>query len=143
MADELKPEELVKINHRPPLMKELGWMYTPPEIRSGIYCYAGKPANLEYVNMPNPREWSPLDEDWKLPENWKQIILEGQGGMHVDVIIDRFKRKNNIDVELKAASELAPVHEAQLLAYLRASGLRVGLLFNFGQKKLQTKRFVL
>ncbi len=27
--------------------------------------------------LPNPREWSPLDEDWKLPSNWKQIILEG------------------------------------------------------------------
>jgi Fe-S oxidoreductase len=27
--------------------------------------------------MPNPREWQPSDEDWKLPENWKDIILEG------------------------------------------------------------------
>lgn len=32
----------------------------------------------------------------------KQIILEGQGSMHVDVIIDKFKAKNNVDVELKA-----------------------------------------
>jgi ferredoxin len=52
-------------------------MYTPAEIRPGIACYGSKPANLEYVNMPNPREWSPLDEDWKLPDNWKEIILEG------------------------------------------------------------------
>jgi Fe-S oxidoreductase len=27
--------------------------------------------------MPNPREWSPTDEDWKLPNNWKEIILDG------------------------------------------------------------------
>ena len=77
MADTPKPEELVKLNHRPPLMQNLGWMYQKPEIKSGTFCYAGKPASLEYVNMPNPREWSPLDEDWKLPENWKEIFLEG------------------------------------------------------------------
>jgi Fe-S oxidoreductase len=78
MSDDIpKPEELVEIKHSPPLMKGLGWMYTPAEIRPGIACYGSKPANLEYVNMPNPREWSPLDEDWKLPDNWKEIILEG------------------------------------------------------------------
>ena len=27
--------------------------------------------------MPNPREWQPFDKDWKLPPNWKQIILDG------------------------------------------------------------------
>ena len=27
--------------------------------------------------MPNPREWQPMDADWKLPPNWKQIILDG------------------------------------------------------------------
>ncbi|MBW1799903.1 MAG: (Fe-S)-binding protein, partial [Deltaproteobacteria bacterium] len=52
-------------------------MYTKAEIKPGIYCYGSKPATLEYVGMPNPREWSPVDEDWKLPDNWKEIILEG------------------------------------------------------------------
>jgi GxxExxY protein len=36
-------------------------------------------------------------------------------------------------VELKSASRLAPVHSKQLLTYLRLSGLRVGLLLNFGE----------
>jgi elongation factor G len=31
----------------------------------------------------------------------RQIILEGMGGVHIDVIIDRFKKKNNVEVELK------------------------------------------
>lgn len=75
MSDELKPEELAKIDHKPPRMR--GWMDTPVEIRKGIACYGSKPGNLEYMDMPNPREWSPFDEDWKLPENWKEIILEG------------------------------------------------------------------
>ena len=84
MVDTPKPDELVKIDHKPPLMK--GWMYTPVDIKPGIYCYGSKPASIEYVNMPNPREWSPLDEDWKLPENWKEIILEG-----LRERIDRFR----------------------------------------------------
>ena len=75
MSDVPTPEELAKIGHRPPLWK--GWMYTPAEIKQGIACYGSKPKNLEYVGMPNPREWSPFDEDWKLPENWKEIVLEG------------------------------------------------------------------
>ncbi len=85
MADETpKPEELVQIEHRPPIWK--GWMYEPVDIRKGIYCYGSKPANIEYVNMPNPREWSPVEEDWKLPENWKDIFLEG-----LRERIDRFR----------------------------------------------------
>ncbi|UCF56631.1 MAG: (Fe-S)-binding protein [Deltaproteobacteria bacterium] len=75
MSDVAKPEELARIDHSPPLWK--GWMYTPAEIQEGIACYGSKPGTLEYVGMPNPREWSPFEEDWKLPENWKEIVLEG------------------------------------------------------------------
>ncbi|MBN2061581.1 MAG: (Fe-S)-binding protein [Deltaproteobacteria bacterium] len=75
MTDIPKAEKLVQINHRPPLLG--GWMGTPVEIRHGIACYGGKPKSLEYVGMPNPREWSPFDDDWKLPENWKKIVLDG------------------------------------------------------------------
>lgn len=76
MADVPKPQELVQIDHRPSLF-DRGWMDTPTKIRQGISCYAGKPKDLEYVGLPNPREWNPLDEDWKLPENWKEILLDG------------------------------------------------------------------
>ncbi len=46
-------------------------------------------------------------------------------------------------VECKAVSGLDPVHEAQVLNYLKASGLHVGLLINFGRSKLQYRRLVL
>jgi Fe-S oxidoreductase len=75
MADTPKPDELSKVDHTPPLFK--GWMDTPVEIKPGIYCYGSKPKDLKYVDFPNPRDWSPAEEDWKLPENWQEIVHEG------------------------------------------------------------------
>jgi Fe-S oxidoreductase len=75
MADTPKPEELAKIDHMPPVFK--GWIDTPPEITRGIACYGSKPKDLEYVDLPNPRDWSPFDDDWKLPTNWEEIVYEG------------------------------------------------------------------
>jgi GxxExxY protein len=45
-------------------------------------------------------------------------------------------------VECKAVTNLDQVHEAQLMNYLKANGLRVGLLINFARSKLQYRRFV-
>ncbi|MFZ2447622.1 MAG: (Fe-S)-binding protein [Syntrophobacteraceae bacterium] len=73
MAKVPKPSELV-IDHTLP---KTGWMDTPVNFRPGTYSYPGRANNLEALGLPNPREWSPMDEDWKLPSNWKQIILEG------------------------------------------------------------------
>ena len=69
-----KSEELAKVNLRPP-RKE--WMGTPVEFRPGTWCYSAAPKNLKSLDLPNPREWQPTDKDWKLPENWKEIILRG------------------------------------------------------------------
>ena len=43
-------------------------------------------------------------------------------------------------VELKAVKALTPEHQAQLINYLHASGIEVGLLINFGNPKLEIKR---
>ncbi|MEK6682613.1 MAG: sulfate reduction electron transfer complex DsrMKJOP subunit DsrK [Nitrospirota bacterium] len=69
-----KPEELSKIDHKPPQKR---WMDTPAEFKQGMYCYGAKGKNLSAVDFPNARDWSPDDKDWKLPENWKEIVLEG------------------------------------------------------------------
>ena len=76
MADTPKPAELAKIDHYPSPF-EAGWMNKKVEIKTGVYSYGSKPKNLEYVGMPFPKEWNPTDEDWQLPENWKEIIEEG------------------------------------------------------------------
>ena len=70
----IKPEEMLKINTKPP---KAHWMDVPPDFSEGKYLYPAKPKTLEYLHLPNPRDWSPADEDWKLPENWQQIIHEG------------------------------------------------------------------
>ena len=49
---------------------------------------------------------------------------------------------NEIIIEIKAISELSGVEEAQLINYLKATGLKIGLLLNFGSKSLEHKRFV-
>lgn len=48
----------------------------------------------------------------------------------------------DVIVEIKAISGLSGIEEAQLINYLKATGLKVGLLINFGSKSLEYKRFV-
>jgi len=75
MSELPKPDELFsKIDYRP---APKGWMDTPVNIRKGIACYASNPKSVEYVGLPYPRQWSCFDEDWQLPENWKEIISKG------------------------------------------------------------------
>ena len=50
---------------------------------------------------------------------------------------------DKIIVELKAVRELAPEHRAQLVHYLKATGLKVGLLVNFGSLSAKIERVVL
>jgi Fe-S oxidoreductase len=72
--DFYKKEKLLGVDHCPP---STGWMDTPTDFRPGTWIYPTKPKHLEYLGMPNPREWSPADEDWKLPDNWQEIIFKG------------------------------------------------------------------
>jgi GxxExxY protein len=46
-------------------------------------------------------------------------------------------------VELKAQKELTNIDEAQVLNYLAATGFKLGLLINFGEKSLKIKRLAL
>ena len=50
---------------------------------------------------------------------------------------------NKIIVELKALDQLSPIATAQILNYLKATSLKVGLLINFGTTSLEWKRYVL
>ena len=49
---------------------------------------------------------------------------------------------DKIIVETKALTDLSGIHEAQVINYLKATGLKLGLLINFGSKSLQYKQLV-
>jgi GxxExxY protein len=63
-------------------------------------------------------------KELRLPLQYKGMKLDC--GYRVDVLVEDL-----VLVELKAIHALAPVHEAQLLTYLRLGGWKVGLLINF------------
>lgn len=59
-----------------------------------------------------------------LPVSYKQVKLEA--GYRVDLLVEK-----QVIVEIKSVEQIAPIHKAQLLTYLKVSNLRVGLLINF------------
>ncbi|MBI4383472.1 MAG: GxxExxY protein [Nitrospinae bacterium] len=58
--------------------------------------------------------------------------IEIDAGYRVDLLVE-----NTVVVELKAVDKTAPIHEAQLLSYLKLSGKRLGLLINFNVLRLK------
>ncbi len=66
----------------------------------------------------------PFERQRQLPVRYKEIRLDV--AYRIDLVIDR-----RLIVEIKTVDRLLPVHEAQLITYLRLSGVRVGLLMNF------------
>ena len=68
-----------------------------------------------------------------------QVTYEGHivGDYLPDLLVE-----GELIIEVKAIPALAPEHRQQCLNYLRATGLRVCLLLNFGRPRLEVKRFV-
>jgi GxxExxY protein len=70
-------------------------------------------------------------------EEQKPVAVEYDGetvemGFRADMIVN-----GEVIVEIKAVQKLAPIHDAQLLSYLRLSGIEVGLLINFHAYRLR------
>jgi GxxExxY protein len=66
----------------------------------------------------------PFERQRPLPIEYKGELLEC--GYRLDIVVD-----GRIIVELKAVEKLLPIHEAQMMTYLKLTGLRLGLLINF------------
>lgn len=71
-----------------------------------------------------------VESEKLLPVTYESLTVEI--GYRVDLLVDR-----RVIVEVKAVDSLLPVHDAQLMTYLRLSGVRVGLLINFNVKYLR------
>ena len=65
-----------------------------------------------------------------IARRYKEVHLDC--GYRLDLLV-----ANAVIVEIKAVESLAPIHQAQLLSYLRLSGCKVGLLINFNVKILK------
>lgn len=77
-------------------------------------------------------------------ESQAELSLEYKGKRLTQIYKPDLICFGNIIVELKALTSLTSEHEAQLLNYLKASGLRLGLLINFGHyPKVEIKRMIL
>ena len=72
----------------------------------------------------------PFALQYPLPVEYKGIKLDC--GYRVDLLID-----NTIIVELKSADKILPIHEAQLLTYMKLSDITIGLLMNFNVKYMK------
>jgi GxxExxY protein len=73
-----------------------------------------------------------------LPVRYREVNLDC--GYRIDLLVD-----GKVIVEVKAVDKLIPIHEAQLLSYLKLSNCKVGLLINFNVRILKNgvRRLVL
>jgi GxxExxY protein len=93
-----------------------------PGLLEGIYeaclCHELTVAGLAFLQqhrLPVVYKGHPIDYDMK-----------------IDVLVEQ-----TLILEIKSVHQLLPVHEAQLLTYLRVSGLKLGLLLNFNEETLK------
>ncbi len=77
-----------------------------------------------------------LEKD--LPVRFKEVKIDC--GYRIDLL-----EENKLILELKSVDRLKPIHEAQILTYMKLSGIKTGLLINFNERLLKNgiNRFVL
>jgi GxxExxY protein len=83
-------------------------------------------------------EGMPFKLQHPLPVEYKGIKLDC--GYRIDLLV-----ANSLIVELKSVENVLPIHQAQLLTYMKLSGIKIGLLMNFNVKYMKDgiKRMVL
>ncbi len=80
----------------------------------------------------------PFQMELPLPVRYKDLLLDC--GYRIDLLVRRA-----LVIEIKSVETLLPIHQAQILTYLRLSKVSLGLLINFNVTELQNgiKRFVM
>ena len=71
-----------------------------------------------------------VDRQKLLPVVYEEIKLDA--GYRIDLLVNEL-----IILELKSVDEIAPIHKAQLMTYLKLSGLKLGLLLNFNVQNMK------
>jgi GxxExxY protein len=70
-----------------------------------------------------------IERQKELPLKYKEVALDC--GYRMDLLV-----ADSVVVEIKAAEHVSPLHEAQVISYLKLSGCKVGLLINFNSRTL-------
>ncbi len=80
----------------------------------------------------------PFQMELPLPVRYKDVLLDC--GYRIDLLVS-----GDLTVEIKSVETLLPIHQAQILTYMRLAKIPLGLLINFNVTKLQNgiKRLVL
>ncbi len=71
-----------------------------------------------------------IDKQKPLPLVYKTMVLDC--AYRVDLLVE-----DKVIVEVKAVDQLMPIHQAQVLSYLKISGCKIGLLINFNERLLK------
>jgi len=71
-----------------------------------------------------------FEREKALPVRYRDVLLDC--GYRIDVLVE-----DSVVLELKTVEAILPIHAAQVLTYLKLSGLRLGLLINFNVKLLR------
>ena len=74
MSEDTLKDKTFQIDYTPP---PRDWMEPSAEFRKGTYGYPAASKHEKYLDLPFPREWQPTVKDWKLPKNWREVILKG------------------------------------------------------------------
>jgi GxxExxY protein len=106
------------------------------EVHRQLGCGFLEAVYQEALEMELARRDIPFQRQVELPIFYKGTRLETS--YKADLVCF-----GEVIVELKALAEIGGIEEAQVINYLKATGIKVGLLLNFGSRSLQYKRYVL
>jgi GxxExxY protein len=105
------------------------------EVHTVMGCGFLEPVYQEAIEKEFILQSIPYKREVSLPIYYKNELLK-------KTYFADFVCFEKIIVELKALSNLANEHQAQVLNYLKATGFELGLLLNFGQQSLDYKRII-
>ena len=123
----------------------------PTEILYKEESYAIIGAAMEVHNqLGNGFLESVYQEALEIEMNKREIPYKAQSPIEIYYKLKTLDKKffadffcyEDIIVEIKAVSQLLPEHEAQLINYLKATNVQLGLLINFGESSLKYKRLL-